>query len=114
MKEQVTSASRAALVLWVTPYHIALVFRESDRPPGRLGLCQEQAAWPGWPGDLGQQPDTASAGELVEREGHPRDFQLGELQFESNGSLFWVTRHSGFNAGQTPMHPLELFTHFLL
>lgn len=101
-------------MLGVTPYHIALVFRESDRPPDRLSLCQKQAAGPRWPEDLGQQPDTTSAGELVEREGHPQDLQLGELQFKSNGSLFWVTRHSGFSGGQTPMHLLELLTHFLL
>lgn len=77
--------------------------RELDRPPGRLGLWQEQVAGPCWTEELRQQPDTASAGELVEREGQPQDFQQGELQFESNGSLFWVTRCSGFSAGQTPM-----------
>lgn len=88
MREQATSASRAALVLWVIPYHMCPGVRESDRCPGRLSLHQQQAAGPGWPGELRQQPDTASAGELVGREGHPRDFQQGELQFDSNGSLF--------------------------
>lgn len=65
--------------------------------------ARNRFAGPCWPEELRQQPDTASAGELVEREGYPRDFQQGELQFESNGSLFGITRCSEFGAGQMPV-----------
>lgn len=71
VREQVTSASRTALV---TPYHTLLRTRETVGLLGRLSLCQEQAVGPSQPQEQRWQPDTASTGELVAREWHKQGF----------------------------------------
>lgn len=60
--EQVTSASRTALV---TRCHMFPGIKEKVGPSDRLSLCQEQAVGPSQPWEQRWQPDAASTGELV-------------------------------------------------
>lgn len=61
------TVSRAAPVLWVILYHMwPGVMRDKDLQAGSVSARNRLQG----PTGLRQQPDTTSAGELVEREGH--------------------------------------------
>ena len=80
VREQVTSAFRTALVLWVTPYHTRPGVREPGRPLGRLSLsARSRLQGPAGLRSGGGSQMLQAQGSLLRGKGTDRDFQQGEL-----------------------------------